>query len=351
MSAPWRLLLALLITGPGCGERGEPQPTPGADPSAVTPGTRTPDAGASLSMALAPDAAPEAPSIAPLVIDAQSGSDPGLAEPRALAAIPAVPVWHAVVERGRYLARRQQHGAIHGYLGSALAAGDVARGPADHPDGGPDHPDPGPTVDQTYRWIIDETQGAGSLGVRVQSAAIPGLDTLEEGTRVVLWGAWHIAQNGEPDSVQRWWYWKPTRVATLEPRPAPAAPAPDAAPGHEIAELARPPADAQPVSQLESRPDVIVFQVTRVPRDPSGGWEIADRSRDPTMARLFLPGDQATYGAQDLRTSDERWRLRRGISYVVEVRRITRRPSDKRPRVTARGAPRRLIGRSLTKPR
>lgn len=286
-SGAWLIALALLLA-PACGggePPGQPPPAPEAPAAPAPP-------------ALAP--APPAPVLEMLAIDGTEEST--------LAALGAIPAWEAVVARARYLGRRDQAGVVVGRLGGAS-------------DG----------HGRDARWLVDETEGAGALAIRV---VVDDRLELAEGQRLVAWGAWWV------DDAQRW-YWKADRVAGLAPR-GDGVPAGDAAmPGLDIAMIPAPPEGAEPVSQ-RTTPGDILFQVRAVPAEPTDGWEIADRSSDEPVARLLLPGERPSYGAQDYRSPDEHWRLERGVPYVVRVKRF--RPSRDGEPILMRAvdAPRRI---------
>ena len=276
----WLTALALALAS-ACGDGGSPGTPP--EPAPPEP------------PALAP--APAAPVLEMLAIDGT--------EEATLAALGAVPAWEAVVERARYLGRRDQAGVVVGRLD--------AHG-------------------RDSRWLIDETEGAGALAIRVVVAD----DRMElaEGQRLVAWGAWWVDD-------EQGWYWKAERVAGLAPRDDSAPAGPASMPGLHIAMIPAPPEDAEPVSQ-RTTPGDILFQVSAVPAHPTDGWEIADRSGDEPVARLLLPGERPSYGAQDYRSPDEHWRLERGVPYVVQVKRFRPSRNDEPILMRAVDAPRRI---------
>ncbi|MEM9491191.1 MAG: hypothetical protein AAGC55_18730 [Myxococcota bacterium] len=288
-----------------CGDRG-------AVPPDSTAARGAPDAAATPTVAdaaPAPDDQPDTEAAAPAAtaLPIPAGGD----EDTALRALSAVPVWDAVVERGRYLARRQASGVIIGRLGATVASTD-------------------------YRWLIDDKRGGGALAIRMSSAHD---DDLTAGERVASWGAWSVDD-------QRTWYWQAERLALLESRPPKVDPIGDPTPGHVIATLSEPPAEAKPVSQTERGPAIILFEVGRIPRDPASGWEIADRTEWKPVARLFLPGEGRTYGAQDLRSPGEHWTLRRKVRYAVAIRRFLPAKPGALARMYAVGAPWQVAGRT-----
>jgi hypothetical protein len=261
-----------------------------------------------------PPEPPPAVHAGPLVLERLVADDGDEAE--ALRRAGAMPAWQAVVERGRYLARRGQQGVVFGRLG-----GSVAEPPSSH------------------RWLVDETEGEGALAIRL--ALDPRVD-VAEGQRVAAWGAWHL-------DAERRWYWHAERLALL---PAAEGSPPHASPltsGTNLVRLAIPvieqaPPSAVPVSRLEGDGEIL-FEVRGSPRHPSDGREIADPGDARTVARLLLPGEQPAYGGQDYRTPDEHWQLARNTVYTVAVRRQRRLPADGLPILQARGVPRR-VGRA-----
>lgn len=229
-------------------------------------------------------------------------------EAEALSRIDAVPAWDAVVERGRYMARRGERGAIIGQVGEFLEGSEPAQ-----------------------RWLIDTAQGEGALRVRL--ALDPRLE-LASGRRVVVWGAWKT-------DAERRWYWAGERVAALPERDP--AELPVAEP-FGILELAEAPEQAVPVSQLEGDGEIL-FQLARRPRVATDGWEIADPGSRRAVARLLLPGDDRSYGAQDYRSGDEYWQLEPGTVYTVVTAGARGGGEDELPTMRARGVPRRVLKR------
>ena len=231
-------------------------------------------------------------------------ADPG-DEAEALRRLGAVPAWQAVIERGRYLARRGQQGVVFGRVG-----GTVAEPPSSH------------------RWLVDETEGEGALAIRL------GFDprvAVAQGQRVVAWGAWHL-------DAERRWYWHAERLALLPV--AEGSPPPDAA-RLAIPVIEQAPKSAVPVSRLEGDGEIL-FEVRGSPRHFTDGREIADPGDTRAVARLLLPGEQPSYGGQEYRAPDEHWQLDRNTVYTVAVRRQRRQPADGLPLLQARGVPRRV---------
>lgn len=228
-------------------------------------------------------------------------ADPGTAAD----ALGAIPAWQAVVDRDRYLARRGQKAVLAGRLGGeAIAPG--ARG--------------------VVRWLIDETEGNGALAVRVAIAGKAPAD----GTRVAVAGAWALDD-------QRRWYWQVESLSPLD-GPGPDAPVdPPATPGHVI-NVGSPPSGYRPISKAKDG-GVVTFGVVRAPRGEGDGWLVGDDSFSEPFAYLFLPGERASYGGHDLRQPDERWVLKRGVTYWVRIDRVRRRTPEDKARVKAVTAP------------
>ena len=219
-----------------------------------------------------------------------------------------IPAWQAVVDRDRYLARRGQGAVIGGRLGGeAIAPG--ARG--------------------AIRWLVDETEGNGALGVRVAIAGTPPA----EGARLAVRGAWAL------DS-QRRWYWQADAITELTTPAPPAPPDPPAAPGHQLG--AAPAPSGYRAASRGKDGGVIVFGVIRSPPSEGEGWLIGDDSFGAPIATLTLPGERASYGGHDLRHDDERWQLKRAVFYWVRIDRIRKRTPDARPTIRAVTAPMKL---------
>ena len=232
-----------------------------------------------------------------------------------IADLGAIPAWDAVVDRAQYLARRNQHGVVYGTLGPAIMM------PAPGADAG--------LVASPYTWLIDDTEGNGALAIRVELGARGG--KLAAGQRVALGGAWALDDH-------RAWFWKVDDSSPLPAAPAPATKDPPAPPGHVIA--AGPlPAGARPISKAGDN-DLVYFQLVGQPPAIDGdGWPVADELGDPVVALLALPGERASYGAQDMRAPDERWHLRRGVTYALRVGIVHHHGPDKPATINARTAP------------
>lgn len=270
----------------------------------------------------ADDAAPPAPVIAPADAapagDAGDDSDEtaeldvGDSEAAALRQAGAIPAWRGVVDRARYLARRGQRGALYGRL---------------------------VTVDGV-RWLVDEAEGAGALGARVD---LGGATDLTDGDRLVAWGAWTVVP--APGGSARHWVWAADEIARLPARAAPVADGYAATrPGHDLESVEHLAQPAVVVESVPRRGGGIVFEVVSGPHHRGDGWTIAGRSHWPAAAILDLPGDEESYGGQDLRADDERWHLQRKVRYVLRVARWRppRHPGDL-PILRAISPPKKLV--------
>ena len=288
-SAAWALGASALLSAAACNSKQQSDPHP--PPQTVAP-----------SDAASPADAPPPPP-PPLKDFASKDS-----EDNALAQLGAIPPWQAVIERSKYLARRNATGIIYGTVGDRVGAN---------------------------VQVIDESQGNGLLAVL---AEIKG--AVNTGDRVVVWGGWHADEHNR-------WLWRPTRAEKLASR-ANAKPF-TYAPGHTIAEVTKPPKGSVLVSSLKRRGDII-FQVTRKPRSTGAGWIIADRSQWKPIAILLLPGEREPYGGQDFTSSDERWHLERDITYTVHVKPYRKRKDGKLSVMHADSPPLRVV-RSKTRDR
>lgn len=234
-------------------------------------------------------------------MEAETGSAPApiprllgdaVGEKEALSDAGVLPAWEAVIQRDRLLGRRGDSGAISGRV--VLVGGAL--------------------------WLVDETEGAGSLGVPllVPAASVEP----DPGARLVAWGAWDAV----PIAGETRWAWRAERLALLAPE--------EAAPGQagflEVASAEAAPEGAVPVSEAEGD-QVILFFVLAPPARLGDAWTIGDGPKGPPTARLFLPGERAPYGGQDLTAPAERWELGRGILHAVRIA-PRRRP---RPGATA----------------
>ncbi|MEO8552479.1 MAG: hypothetical protein ABI678_21025 [Kofleriaceae bacterium] len=227
----------------------------------------------------------------------------------------AVPAWQAVVDRNLYLERRTQHGVVYGTVGEPIVVKEPGSGDAGMTE-----------VVTPYTWLIDDTEGNGALAIRVAFTVKP-----KPGDRIAVAGAWAL------DAEHRW-FWKPTLVTALAPAPPSKAKDPAVAPGQAIGagELA---GGARPIS-LVKEGDAAYFTVLGTPPLADGdGWQVADELGNPVYALLNMPGERASFGAQDLRTADERWTLKRGQTYWVRIGPVHKHGPDKPVTLTARTAP------------
>jgi hypothetical protein len=246
---------------------------------------------------------------------------------KAIAELGAVPAWQVVVDRAQYLARRGQHGVAFGVIGAPI----MIPGPApDAPrDGGLPRLDAG-LVPSPYVWLVDDTDGNGALAIRVAL----GVKQASQGERVALGGAWAL------DDEHRW-FWKVDAVSPLPPAPQSDLKDPPAAPGHAIASGDLP-AGARTISVAKDG-DAVYFQlVGAAPAVDGDGWPVADELGNPVYALLNLPGERPSYGAQDLRSPDEHWQLKRGQTYWVRIGHLHKH-ADKPITINARTAPVRVM--------
>jgi hypothetical protein len=287
--------------------------------------------------------------------------DPG----RVIAELGAIPAWQAVVDRAQLLGRRGQHGVVYGRVGPAVmvpapvpatpapgagaaslpgagSGSSPGTGSAHPPGAGSAHPPgagPGnaPAATSTslvpspYVWLIDDTEGNGTLGIRIALG-----DKAKEGDRIAAGGAWQL-------DADRRWYWKPDTVQPLPPAPASdLKEAKPPAPTHAIANGDLP-GGARTIGVARDG-DAVYFQIVGPsPTTDGDGWQIADQLGSPTVAVMNLPGERASYGGQDMRASDERWQLRRGQTYWVRIGKLRKRGADKPTLVNARTAPIRVL--------
>ena len=277
-----RALVALVLVLAACGDKREAQPAR-TEPLGAGPGS---------------DAGPPPPTDGDAGIP--SDDDPAAALPPG-----SLPVWQAVIDRDRYLARRGQGAVLIGRMGGeAIAPG--ARG--------------------VIRWFIDETEGNGALAVRVAiTGTVPA-----EGERLALRGAWAL------DS-QRRWYWQVESVAPVTTPPPPPSTETPVPPGHQV--IAAPVPSGYRVVSRGKDGGIIVFGVVRSSNGDGDGWLIGDNSFGAPIASLTLPGERSSYGGHDLRHDDERWQLKRGVLYWVRIDRYRRKNPDSRPTLRALTAP------------
>lgn len=250
------------------------------------------------------------------VDEPETSPDPG----KQIYELGAVPAWQAVVDRTLYLDRRDQHGVVYGTLGETITA--TSAGSADA----------GAVVTPTpYTWLVDDTEGNGSLAIRV---ALPATSTSKPGDRLALSGSWALDD-------QRHWFWKVTLATGLAPAPPSKAKDPPATPGHTIVNGDLP-SGARPIS-LAKETEAAYFTVVGAPPLADGdGWLVADELGNPPYALLDMPGERTSFGAQDLRTADERWTLKRGQTYWVRIGPVHRHGADKPATINAHTAPLRV---------
>jgi len=241
--------------------------------------------------------------------------DPG----KQLAELGAVPAWQAVVDRTLYLERRGQKGVVYGVLGPAAVVAAAGSGSAGSGSAAE------PATATPYTWLVDETEGNGALAIRVQLAT-----PAKEGERVAVAGAWAL------DDTKHW-FWKATAVTALPAAPPSKAKDPPATPGHAIA-TGDLPAGVRPISRAKETEAAYFTVVGGTPAVDGDGWLVADELGNPPYALLNMPGERASYGAQDLRTADERWALKRGQTYWVRIGPVHEH-KDKPATINARTAP------------
>ncbi len=293
------ILLALVA----CQGNREPQPGSGSPAIEDAALAAEPDA----STPVAPTDAPEEPDV----------PDPG----KRIAELGAIPAWQAVVDRAQLLGRRDQHGVVYGKIGPAVM---VLAPPAD---GSGSAAKPA-LVASSYVWLIDDTEGNGSLGIRVAL----GQKSAKLGDRVALGGAWML------DDARRW-YWKVDSLQAVPPgaisdvkEPPPAEPNHAIVNGNLVA-------GSRTITVARDNDSVYFQLVGRSPTNDGDGWAVANELGDTVYALLVLPGERASFGAQDMRAADERWALKRGQTYQVRIGRIRSRGPDKPVVIHARTAP------------
>jgi hypothetical protein len=210
--------------------------------------------------------------------------DDGGNEPRALGALGALPAWSGVLERHRLLARREQAGILAGLL-------------VEH---------------EGTLHLVDESVGMGTLAIPVE---LPTSIRLVAPARVLLWGAWHLDQ-------AKHFVWRATRVETLSPLSS----TPEFAPGLVPRDKEAPEAPL-PVSEVTRKGGRIWFQVHEKQGRVGDGWLVSEGGEGPPVARILLPGEQDSYGDQSRVTDSERWKLKKGHFYWLEIGRF-RPPTD-----------------------
>jgi len=248
------------------------------------------------------------------VDEPESEPDPG----KQIYSLGALPAWQAVVDRNLYLDRRGQHGVVYGTLGEpitipATGSGDAALA----------------AVATPYLWLVDDTEGNGALAIRV----LPS-NSAKAGDRIAFAGAWALDD-------QRRYFWQASLATALVPAPPSKLKElkePAALPGHTITngEL---PSGARQISLAKENDAAYFTVVGAVPLADGDGWLVADELGSTPYALLNMPGERASFGAQDLRTTDEHWSLRRGWTYWVRIGPIHKHGADKPATITARTPP------------
>lgn len=279
-----------------------------------------------------------------------------------IAELGAIPAWQAVVDRAQLLARRGQKGIVYGRVGPAVPAPPAPAGPASPapaapappapapptpgsaggsgapadtgPSPSPPPPPPPPSPTSPYVWLVDDTEGHGSLGIRLAL----GKHTANPGDRIAASGAWEL------DEARRW-YWKVDAVQPLAPAPpsSSAPPEPLAAVPSHVPPTGPLPPGARPIKQARDN-DLVYFQlVGPSPAREGDGWQVAAELGDLPTALLILPGERPSYGGHDMRAADERWQLRRQQLYVVRLGKLRSQGAGKPFVVHARTGPVRVM--------
>lgn len=259
---------------------------------------------------------------APAPPDEPEPPDPG----KVIAELGAIPAWEAVIDRADLLARRGQRGVVYGTIGPPVM---VLGPPADPPKAPPWRPIDAAMLPSPYTWLVDDTEGNGTLGIRVEL----GKHTANAGDRVALGGAWHL------DDARRW-YWKVDSLTPVPPAPPSDLKDPPAPfPSHDIREGSLPQGARMIVNARDH--DAVYFQIVGPPPVRDGdGWLVAKELGDKPFARLRLPGERSSYGGQDMRASDERWHLKKMQTYWVRIGKIRKHAKEDEPvSMTARTAP------------
>ena len=249
----------------------------------------------------------------------------------------AISPWQAVVDRAQLLGRRNQHGTVYGRIGPAVSSSEPAAGA-------------GVALASPYVWLVDDSEGNGSLGIRVALGGKPA----ELGARVAITGAWQLDKRSEAtgggnptgsasaprgiDDTRRW-FWKAESIQPLPPAPASDLKDPQPVePGHAIPN-GNLPQGARTISVARDG-DAVYFQIVGpAPTNDGDGWLVANELGDTPVALLTLPGERASYGGQDMRGPDERWQLRKAQTYWVRIGKIRKRGPDKPALMHARTGP------------
>jgi len=289
----------------------------GSDPPRTGSGSAPKPEDAVGPVALDDAALPREAEDARVKIEEPEVPDPG----KLIAEMNAISAWQAVVDRSQLLARRKQRGVVYGRIGAAI----MVPGPPVADAGTP------PLVASPYVWLVDDTEGNGTLGIRIKL----GTAAAKEGDRVAIEGAWILDED-------RRWYWGVDSVTPLPPPPpSDIKDPPPPAPSHVIASGALP-SGARTISVAKDG-DAVYFQIVGpAPLKDGDGWLVANELGDPPVALMTLPGERPSYGGQDMRADDERWTLKRGQTYWVRIGKLRKR-TDKPALVHARTAPVRVM--------
>lgn len=331
--------LAAACQGRGRDRDGARVEPPAADADGSGAGSAEPDAGG--GSGTGSGAGSGAGSAGATAEDPDAPADPS----KQIAELGAISAWQAVIDRAQLLARRGQKGVVFGRVGPAILA--PAPAPATPPgaaDAGAPPPAPPPPPDaglvpSPYVWLVDDTEGNGSLGIRI--ALGKHAASAKEGDRIAASGAWELDE-------ERRWFWRANALQPLAAPPAPAAgsgsagrpaaDAPPAVPGHVPPTGPFPPG-VKPIKQAKDG-DLVYFQlVGPYPARPGDGWLVASELGDIPVALLILPGERSSYGGMDMRTPDEHWQLRRQQTYWVRLGRIRSQGPGKPFVVQARTGP------------
>ena len=303
--------LAVLVA---CQGKRDADPSDHTGPSNVEPG---------------PEAAPvfEAPEAGPVAPDdaRPEDPDPPPAPGKLIAELGAIPAWQAVIDRAQLLGRRDQRGVVYGRVGPPIMMLGTATDPLDA-----GVPIDAGMIPSPYVWLVDDTEGNGSLGIRIALAG----KTAKPGERIAVGGAWHLDE-------QRQWYWKVESLQSLPPPPESDLKDPPWPEPTHVPPPGSPPGGARAIT-LAKDGDLVYFQIVGpTPANEGDGWLVAKELGDTPFALLTLPGERASYGGQDMRGPEERWQLKRATTYWVRIGRIVLR-EGKPALVRARTGPVRL---------
>ncbi|MDX2093367.1 MAG: hypothetical protein SFX73_36320 [Kofleriaceae bacterium] len=311
-------LLALLLAVTAC--QGQNQGTTGSGAGTGSGSAPVPTPSDSGFGSIPDDAEPApAPQDARAKLEEPEPPDPG----KRIAELGAIPAWQAVIDRAQYLGRRKQRGVVYGRVGPAI----MEPGPAPTAPADAGVPVDAGVVASPYVWLVDDTEGNGTLGIRV---LLEG--RAKEGDRVALGGAWELDD-------KRTWFWRVDKVEPLPPGPTTDLKDPPAAvPSHAIVNGDLP-QGARTITVAKDN-DAVYFQIVGPsPITEGDGWPVANELGDTTYALLSLPGERPSYGGQDMRSPDERWQLKKGQTYWVRIGKIRKRGPDQPVLINARTAP------------